>query len=88
MEISELFALLAGIGVIALYLKTKQNARDLREARVKEAIKEADEIHRAAQEIRDGLVKKKEEYEEAKRKLVVFAVHDGDKSSTNDDESK
>lgn len=49
---------------------------------------EANEIHKQAQELRDGLVKKKEEYEKAK--LKVFAVVDGDKpdSKPDDGESK
>lgn len=85
---SEIFALIAGFGCIYLYLQSKKRNSEARQAIMEQRNAEANEIHKQAQELRDGLVKKKEEYEKAK--LKVFAVVDGDKpdSKPDDGESK
>ena len=80
MELSEIFALLAAIGLVGLFLRSKQVNREARQARIDAMNAEANEIHRQAEELKNGKLKKdKEEYENAKNKLVVLAVHDGDK---------
>jgi hypothetical protein len=82
-NVSEVLAIIAGIGCVYFYWQSKKNARDARETRMRAANAEADEIHKQAKELRDGIVIKKEEYE--KSKLKVFAVVDGDKPESTDD---
>jgi hypothetical protein len=82
-NLSEVIALIASFGCIYLYLQSKKQSSEARRAIMEQRNAEANEIHKQAQELRDGIVKKKEEYE--KLKLKVFAVHDGDKSDDKPD---
>jgi hypothetical protein len=82
-ELSEVLALLAGIACVVFYFKSKKQSLEARRAIIDQRNAEANEIHRQAEELRNGLVKKKEDYEKAK--LKVFAVVDGDKPESTDD---
>jgi cellobiose-specific phosphotransferase system component IIA len=85
-SLTEILAVIAAAGLAYSYFQAKKASSAARQLIMEQRNREANEIHKQAQELRDGLVNKKEEYEKAK--LKVFAVHDGDTATDgSDDES-
>lgn len=86
MELRDVLILASGVGLVYLYFTNKRTRSEELKRLIDSRNAEANEIHRVAQELRDGIVKKKEAYEKAK--LKVFEVIDGDKSDSKPDDGK
>jgi hypothetical protein len=66
MQLSEVLALLAGVGLVALYFKNRQTERALREAREQSFnnnLERAKKIDAQIKEIENTVLEKKEKYE-------------------------
>lgn len=82
MDLSEISLLAAALLLLYIGLKKKYEDRLIQNDRdrlLKEQTETMEEITRLSNKVRDEITQKKGEYEEAKKKLVVLAVHDGDK---------
>lgn len=85
MEVSEVLALIAALGLIGLYLKIRSQKIELLRSRLDTGLAEQKEIEKQTEVLKKTVVEEKEEYEKAK--LKVFAVVDGDKPDDGDGSS-
>lgn len=85
MQLYEVFALLAAIGLVANFFRLRQQARELREAReqlFQANLKEAQKFEKQIKDLETGILEKKEKLNEG---IKIFRVHDSSTVPSDDD---
>jgi hypothetical protein len=88
MNISEIMIFIGAMIMVGLGLKMKAAQRaeiQANELKLKEQLKRFDDLEKVRLEQVEELLEKKEEYEEAKSKITVMRVYDGNDDGSDTD---